>query len=330
MSTLTNSSRSPSAPAEMTTANVGILGARGYVGRELVRLILAHPHLNLAFATSDSGAGKPIADTIPGAPHDLRFIETESAMEDLDAADVLILALPNGAAEEVVKNSAAPRLTIDISADHRFHQDWTYGLAETFGEDIRTASRIANPGCYATAMHLALRPLADLGVASAHCFGVSGYSGAGATPNDRNDPNTLRDNILPYALANHGHEREASHHLGMPVRFAPSVAPFFRGLMVTALVTLNEPIDTDALGEHFVQHYADAPFVRALNAETPSLHNVVNTPYADIGLLTVDRNDPRQVAVVCAIDNLMKGAASQAIQNINLALGLAPTDGLLP
>lgn len=328
----------PSAPkpsaSDSSTASVGIVGARGYVGRELASLTLRHPRLRLAFATSDAEAGQPLNSVIPDAPPEARFLSTNDVIGSTVAPDVLVLAMANGGAADFLRAMANiiddSTLVIDISADHRFDSSWAYGLPESFHDAIASSRRIANPGCYATAMHLALRPLVSMGLQNAHCFGVSGFSGAGAAPNARNNAELLRDNILPYALAGHGHEREASHHLGVSLRFAPAVAPFFRGLIVTAQATLETPSSRDELLEVYSSHYAAHPCVRFLGEATPNIRDVVMMHCADVGAVTVDADDPRRVAVVCAIDNLLKGAASQAIQNINLALGFPPTEGLKP
>lgn len=315
------------------TAAVGIIGARGYVGRELMRLIAHHPCLRLAFAASRALVGRPLQEECADAPADLRFIDP-SPQEAADLnADVLILALPNGAAGEYVAALDAspqpPRLLIDVSADYRFDNTWAYGLPEHFESQLRTASRISNPGCYATAMQLALRPVVDRLAAPPCCFGVSGYSGAGATPSDRNNPEILRDNLLPYSLCNHLHEREVSRHLGFPVRFSPAVAEFFRGIVMTVRMEFDTPADLDALCALYEHACADCPLIDFLGPQSVDLREVRNTNRARIGSVTIHPDDPRQVAVVCAIDNLLKGAASQAIQNINLALGLPAEEGLL-
>ena len=316
----------------IATESVGIVGARGYVGAELLALVLAHPRLSLAFATSSSAIGAPIAGVVPDAPTDLHFENVEPEELADRAPEVLVLALANGASEPCVQAAmrapTPPRVILDISADHRFEDAWTYGLSEHFESEIRDARLIANPGCYATALQLAVRPLLPFLSAVPNCFGVSGYSGAGAAPSDRNNPDLLHDNIMPYSLVGHTHERECARHLGARVRFAPSVAPFFRGIMMTALCELSEPIGMDALDALYTNAYADAPLIDLLGETVPSLHDVINTNRAHIGRLTVDADDPRKVAVVCAIDNLRKGAASQAVQNINLALGFDTAEGL--
>src|SRR6185369_8500582 len=132
--------------------------------------------------------------------------------------------------------------------DHRFHDGWAYGLPELQRAKIAGAKRIANPGCYATAAGLVVAPIASRLSGLAQCFGVSGYSGAGTTPSPRNDVAALRDNLMPYQLVGHLHEREVSRHVA-PVRFVPHVAPFFRGITVTASLALREPLSQGQLEE---------------------------------------------------------------------------------
>ncbi len=144
-----------------------------------------------------------------------------------------MLALPNGMAAPFVAAldaSAPATVVLDLSADYRFDPGWYYGLPELTRNDYNGQKRISNPGCYATAMQLALAPMLMQLAGPAQCFGVSGYSGAGTSPSDKNDPEKLRDNLMPYSLAGHVHEREASVHLGVPVQFMPHVAAHFRGL----------------------------------------------------------------------------------------------------
>lgn len=305
-----------------------MIGARGYVGRELVRLIGAHPRLELALATSEGCAGSPVA----GAEAALRYAHAEPGEVAGAGLDVIVLALANGSSvsflESLERAGAAAPIVLDISADHRFAPDWVYGLPESFARQLAGARRIANPGCYATAMHLALKPLVGMFSTPAHCYGVSGWSGAGATPNDRNDADCLRDSILPYSLVGHLHEREAAHHLNAPVRFAPSVAPFFRGIMLTALVTLDRETNTDEIVRRFESAYASEPLLTFTRDRMPTLGEVVQTPGAMIGGVCVDGADARRIGVVCALDNMLKGAASQAVQNLNLALGFDPAEGL--
>ena len=308
---------------------VGLVGARGHTGRELIRLIAGHPELMLAYAVSREWAGKPVAEI---APEDRDECIFEALTPDEAArrrADVVILALPDGAGApyvEAIERDAPHRIIVDLSADHRFDDNWAYGLPELNRQQIKGASRIANPGCYATAMQLALAPLGALldGVPSA--FGVSGYSGAGTNPSPRNDQQRLKDNLMPYSLAGHKHEREATRHLGFPVRFMPHVHPAFRGLIVTASAPLKEAIDAGALKRLFEKKYAGEPLI-SLRDDPPELRDGSSINGVVVGGFAVSE-DGKHAAVVAAEDNLLKGAAVQAIQNVNLALGLEEMTGV--
>lgn len=311
------------------TKSVALIGARGYVGRELIDLIARHPSLELTIAASRELDGQAVGGALGDSVHFTRASREDVAIA---APDVLILATPNGKSRAWVDaaQSAArqPKLIVDISADYRFDEAWAYGLTELNAAKIASATRVSNPGCYATAMQLALAPLVGRFSAPAYCFGVSGYSGAGSTPSERNDPERLRDSVLPYQLSGHLHEREVARHLGAPIRFAPSVAPFFRGIVLTAMVQLDAPIGVDDAIGMYEAAYGGAPCVVFAGERMPVLGEVVGTPRAIVGGLHVDIADPTRVGVVCVIDNLLKGAASQALQNINLALGFAPEAGL--
>jgi N-acetyl-gamma-glutamyl-phosphate reductase len=177
-------------------------------------------------------------------------------------------------------------------------------------------------------MMLALAPLVDDLDGVPCVFGVSGYSGAGTTPSPRNDPRILGDNILPYQLADHTHEREVAHQLGHPIRFAPHVAPFFRGITATVMATLRAPTTVADLGARFDRFYEGRPLVRVTGENIPLVRDAAGDLGATIGGLTVSAADPRNISIVATLDNLLKGAASQAIQNLNLACGFDPLEGL--
>lgn len=301
---------------------VGIVGARGHTGAELIRLVAAHPALELAFVSSRELDGQPVADHVPGFAAALRYGSyAPEAVAGL-GADVVVLALPNdkgGAFVDAIEAQASGTVIVDLSADRRFDPQWAYGLPELGRERIRGARRIANPGCYATAMQLAIAPLLDQLAGPPQCFGVSGYSGAGTTPSDRNNPELLRDNLMPYALANHIHEREVTAHLGVPVEFMPHVAPHFRGITMTVNLWLREPLDRDAVERIYRRRWANEPLVEVVE-EAPWVSRIAGRHGAQIGGFTV-APDGRRVVVVATLDNLLKGAATQAMQNINLALG---------
>ena len=245
----------------------------------------------------------------------------EVASQDVDA---IILALPNGAAAPFVAAidaSGRDVAVVDLSADYRFDAAWTYGLPEIYGRKaIAGAKRIANPGCYATAGQLAIAPMRGLLAAPAHVFGVSGYSGAGTTPSRKNDLDALRDNLMPYALTGHLHEGEMSRHLDLPVRFSPHVAAFFRGIVATVHLSLAEPITREALIERYRAAYEGEALIR-LTDEIPEGRDGAGAEGAVLGGFAVGA-DGRHAVIVCALDNLLKGAAVQALQNLCLALGL--------
>lgn len=309
---------------------IGLIGARGHTGRELIRLIAGHPELMLAYASSREFAGRRVAEVAPEDKDECIFEDIGPDEAAKRRADAVFLALPDGASDAYVAafDQVAPqRALIDLSADRRFDPGWAYGLPELNRAEIRGATRIANPGCYATAAQLALAPIVDLLSGPPSVFGVSGYSGAGSTPNARNDAARLADNLMPYALVGHKHEREVSHRFGRTVRFTPHVHPAFRGLIATVHAPLAEKIDRAAALARYHAAYADEALVE-LQEAAPEMRDGAGRAGVVVGGVTVSE-DGRHLVAVAALDNLLKGAAVQAIQNLNLALGLEETCGLL-
>jgi N-acetyl-gamma-glutamyl-phosphate reductase len=306
----------------MTSKRLGIVGARGHTGAELIRLVQAHPGLELVFVSSRELDGQRVADHIDGFTGDLRYESLDAAAVAAKGADAVVLALPNGKAEPYVEalDAATPdTVIVDLSADYRFNEQWYYGLPELTRERWRGQTKVSNPGCYATAIQLSIEPLKDLLAAPPVSFGVSGYSGAGTTPSDKNDPEKLRDNLMPYSLTGHTHEREASRHLGVPVEFLPHVAPHFRGLTVTTNIYVARPVKVEDVAARFRQRYAGEPLVKVLD-EAPWVSRIAHKHHAEVGGFTVS-NDGKRVVVVATLDNLLKGAATQAMQNLNRVLG---------
>jgi N-acetyl-gamma-glutamyl-phosphate reductase len=314
------------------TGSVAIIGGRGYTGAELLKLLTGHPRLRLAFASSGSEAGQPLRSVCQEWPDaDEAFVRLERKDVARRMADAWVLAVPNGVAAAwaaAIREAHDSAVILDLSADHRFDDSWVYGLPERNRAAIAGARNIANPGCYATGAQLALLPLAGRLAAPPAVFGVSGFSGAGRTPSPRNDPGRLVDNLLPYALAGHVHEQEVSRQLGMDVRFMPHVAQFFRGISLTVAAQLEEPVDLETLRGIYADHYAGERLVR-IGDDIPEIRDVRSGPECHIGGFTVDSRDARRVTLVAVLDNLLKGAASQALQNLNLALGLGETEGLI-
>ncbi len=305
---------------------VGLVGARGYVGRELMHLLVAHRGFEIAWASSTTKAGQPVSETVEFAPPGLNFEEATPSLLHKSPVDALILALPNGESAEWVQAASHDLCVIDLSADHRFDASWVYGLAERNRARLRGARRIANPGCYATAIQAALGPIVPLLDGPAHAFGVSGTSGAGTSPSPKNDPALLRDNLLPYALVEHTHEHEVAAQLAHPVFFMPHVAPFFRGLTVTTSVTLKEPTTRALLVNRFAAFFENEPLVR-LSDEAPLVRDAQNKHTVNVGGIAVSA-DGLHAVIVSTLDNLLGGAATHALRNLNLSMGFSELEGI--
>lgn len=309
---------------------VGLVGARGHTGKELVAILSRRDDMRLVFASSRAMAGEPVSNLAAQARADLMF--EAMGPEDIAArgADAVILALPNGEAAPYVAaiEAAAPgTILVDLSADYRFDDSWTYGLPELYGrERLKGATRISNPGCYATAGQLCVHPVRDLLAGPAHLFGVSGYSGAGTTPSRKNDVEALKDNLMPYSLTGHMHEREMTRHLGHEVRFSPHVAAFFRGITLTAQLSFREPVSAEAFKARYTQAYGGEKLIR-LSDTIPEIRDGQDIAGAVVGGWSLGEGG-RYATVVCALDNLLKGAAVQAVQNLALAAGLDEFSGI--
>ncbi|KAI8979270.1 Aspartate/glutamate/uridylate kinase [Mycotypha africana] len=315
--------------------NVGLIGARGYTGRELINLINAHPHLNLTHVSSRELEGKPLEgytkanlNYVNLKPHDLK---------SHSEVDAWVLALPNGVCtpfvnqltEDVKRKEISDKVLVDLSADYRFDSKWTYGLPEFKRADLKGATRIANPGCYATGAQMSLKPLVPhLDKFSAPTvFGVSGYSGAGTKPSPKNDPAFLKDNIIPYSLTNHIHEREVSYQLGTTVNFIPHVASWFQGIALTVNVPLAKQMTAKEVKSLFEEFYSGEKLVKVLETGEPLVRDNAGKHHVSIGGFNV-HPDGRRVVVTTTIDNLLKGAATQAMQNLNLALNFDEYAGI--
>jgi N-acetyl-gamma-glutamyl-phosphate reductase len=313
----------------MTAKKIGIVGARGHVGAELIRLVAAHPALELAYVSSRELDGQRVANHVNAYAGGLQYSSpAHGQLPELDA-DAVVLALPNGKAASCVDAFDAAEVDpviIDLSADYRFDPAWYYGLPELTRDAYAGQRRIANPGCYATAMQLAIAPMLDVLDGPVQCFGVSGYSGAGTTPSDKNDPDKLHGNLMPYALAGHVHEREVAHRLGHAIEFMPHVAPHFRGLGVTVNLHLSRAFQRDEVVARYGARYAGEPLVRVLD-DVPWVSHIAGAQHVELGGFTLSA-DGRRLILVATEDNLLKGAATQALQNLNLAFGFDEFAGI--
>ena len=314
--------------SEFGKKRVGLVGARGYVGEELIRLIDAHPGFELGFVSSRERDGQRVADHVAGFRGELRYRDIAHdalAVEDVDA---YVLALPNGKAAACMANidvrDDAP-VVVDLSADFRFDYGWYYGLPELTRDAYAGQKHISNPGCYASAMQFAVAPMRSRLTGPVQCFGVSGWSGAGTTPSDKNNPELLRDNLMPYALSGHLHEREVGRHCAT-VEFMPHVAPHFRGLSITANLHLDEAMSLEEVLSAYRDFYVGEPLVRVAD-DAPWTSRIAGRHHAEVGGFALSE-DGRRLVVVSVLDNLLKGAATQALQNLNLAFGFDELEGI--
>lgn len=292
----------------------GVVGASGYAGAETVRLLRGHPTLRPAVLQARSEGFDPIDAAALGG------------------CDVVFLALPHGESrplgEELLE---AGSQVVDLGSDFRV-DGWTYGLPELHRADIRASRAVANPGCYATAAILALAPLAAAGLLDGpvHLDGKSGVSGAGKTPSEKTHLPNIAGGVTPYQPTGHRHlaeiEQELSALAGGEQRatFVPHLLPTSRGLLVTAAVRLVEPIDQSDLDDLYRARYGDEPFVRLGGVPNPQQLAGSNTCW--IGGWVDERTGT--VLLASALDNLVRGAAGQAICNANIMLGLPESAGL--
>jgi len=304
---------------------IAIIGGRGYTGGELVRLLSSRPDIELVALNSEGNHGRPVREVHPECGSGLRFTDYSLAEINELKPDLVFLCMAEGYAKD-----AGGRLQsriVDLSRDLRFRDDSVYGLPEVFRSRIREARVLANPGCYATACILGAYPAVKRGLAERIVFDCkSGYSGAGKTPSYRNDPKNYTDNILAYKISDHDHRKEIILALDLDaVSFTPHVLPVFRGLMATVHIILKKNISGAEVRKLYQEAYASEPFVRILD-RIPELHDVQNNNLCCLGGFETD--DAGRLTVISVIDNLLKGASGQAVQNMNLMLGLPESAGL--
>ncbi len=312
---------------------VGILGAAGYTGGELIRILLHHPHAEIAFAHSESNAGNLISSVHEGlfGDTDMQF----SSDMPFDRTDVIFLCFGHGKSKEFLQRHDIPQRVkiIDLAQDFRLcgDHDFTYGLPETHREMIRQARHIANPGCFATCIQLALLPALKSGIISGdiHINGITGSTGAGQKPGATTHFSWRNDNISVYKAFTHQHlleinqtVRELSPGYSGRLLFIPQRGCFSRGIFVSAYAECKVPLDEAR--KIYEEYYKNEPFTHHV-CQSPSMKQVVNT---NKGVVFVDRFDD-QLLLISAIDNLLKGAVGQAVENMNLMFGLEETAGLM-
>jgi N-acetyl-gamma-glutamyl-phosphate reductase len=325
---------------------LAVLGASGYAGQELIRLALAHPRLEIEWLGSREHAGASADEALPGV--DPRVASLPPFRDPLDlvpalesgAVDAVMACLPHGAWRALAREhpllAERSNLVIDLSADYRNGEaGYLYGLPEAFRAALPSATRIANPGCYPTAFALALLPAAENGWLDGPVAvsALSGASGAGRAPQLRTSLVERSSSASIYrAGGDHPHVAEMERVLSrlgtpLPVGFVPQLAPMSRGILLTAMAPLSQAIEPEEARAAYRRRFAEEPFVRVLAEDVwPDTRDVRHSNRCDVAVTTL--HGGRTLLATAALDNLIKGAAGQAIQNLNLARGWPETTGL--
>ncbi|MGQ0433955.1 MAG: N-acetyl-gamma-glutamyl-phosphate reductase [Microthrixaceae bacterium] len=330
-------------------ARVGIIGASGFTGAELLRIAAHHPDLEVVFATGDTQAGRPVAELYPSLA--AAYPQLGFTVYDPAAAaglDIVFLGLPHGASQSIVPDLVGKvGHLVDLAADFRLKDpalypqwygeahvapdllaDFAYGLPELFRDDLRSATHVAVPGCYPTAAALALTPLVRAGAIETSGVIVdaaSGVSGAGRPPKPSTTFCTVDEDFTAYGLLDHRHTPEIEQATGTSVLFTPHLAPMNRGILATCYARPTGPTSTAELLDTLRAAYADEPFIVVTDG-SPSTKATLGSNCAHL----TARFDERTgwVMAIAAIDNITKGASGQAVQCANLLLGLPETTGL--
>jgi N-acetyl-gamma-glutamyl-phosphate reductase len=320
----------------MEKIRVGIVGAAGYTGGELIRLVLHHPKLSISFALSKSQAGKRISSIHTDLMGDTDLVFSEAFHSDID---VLFLCSGHGESKRYLESQHIPKgiRIIDLSQDFRLGEQlgartFVYGLPEANRKQIRMADYIANPGCFATAIQLGLLPLAKMGALQGkevHISGITGSTGAGVGLSPTSHFSWRANNLSTYKVFNHQHLAEIERTLGQvgqtagaKLRFVPYRGPFTRGIWITSYLSTNQSFAENL--QAFQDFYEDQPFTHVVTDGELHLKQVVNTNKALIKL----EQQGDTLIIYSIIDNLVKGASGQAIQNLNLMFGLDEQLGL--
>jgi N-acetyl-gamma-glutamyl-phosphate reductase len=343
-------------PGQIQTA---VVGATGYAGFELARLLARHPHVAKPLLMGRGEAPVQLAEAYPHvAGNGISHLSIEPFdWEKLKGVDVLFLATPHELSREMVPQALARGLkVVDLSgawrlyddanrAVYQFHENGNaaanakiqreavYGLPELHGKKIAGARVVANPGCYATSIILALAPLAKAGLLDAQhgviCDAKSGVSGAGKAPTSKTHFVEVADNLSAYSVFGHRHTGEILEQVGLgaeQVVFTPHLLPIPRGILSTIYARLAQPATAEQVEACFTSFYADAPWVRVFGTKLPQIQYSLRTNFCDIGFALGP--DGRKLVIVSCLDNLVKGAAGQAVQNLNVMFGWDEKAGL--
>ena len=317
---------------------VGVLGAAGYTGGELIRLLLNHPQAEIVFANSESNAGNPVSDVHEGLIGETDLCFTSEM--PFDKVDVVFFCFGHGKSEQFLKEHTIPANVkiIDLAQDFRVkneelkvkNYDFTYGLPETHREQIRMTQHLANPGCFATCIQLAMLPALKAGIISGdiHVNGITGSTGAGQKPGATTHFSWRNDNISVYKTFTHQHLLEINQTVQElcpgydgRVLFIPQRGCFTRGVFVTAYAKCDKSLEE--VQQIYSDYYKDAAFTHFVT-KSPDMRQVVNTNKA---VVYVEKYEDQLLMISC-IDNLLKGAVGQAVQNMNLMFGIDEKAGL--
>lgn len=340
----------------MNKIKVGIAGASGYTGQELVRLLVQHPNVQLEKLTSGTYAGRRFSDIFPSfiGHTDIKFSEMSNLSDLAESCDVILCAMPHGIAAQHIDEALVGRVKIiDLSGDFRLknpseYDEWyhaphlrpsmlagaVFGLPERRRSEIAKASLLANPGCYATCSILALLPLAEANLLKEPIIvdAKSGVSGAGRSAVLDTLLTECSGSIKAYKVASHRHTPEIEQELNscsndkLKITFTPHLVPMNRGILVTAYCPVDSKTSLKEIVDLYQAKYDSEPFVQVLESQIPETRWTKGSNMCQIGL-TVDKRT-NQLIVVAAIDNLLKGASGQAVQNMNIMFGLPETTGL--
>lgn len=330
-----------------------VLGASGFAGAELLRILSAHPGIDVVAAGASSRVGVALGDFYPSMPayREMAFVSFDEALGA--EPDIVFSSLPHTHSMKLFAGYGGR--VIDLAGDFRLKDadayprwygeahlapealgEWVYGLTEIHREEIRSAEKIANPGCYAAAAILALGPLVGgdlVELSSIHIDAKSGVSGAGRASGEGFDFVSVNENLRPYSVTGHKHIAEIEQELSLlaggsvTVSFVPHLVPMTRGILVTCTARLQKPSTTSELLKRYEDRYGDETFVRVLSEnELPETNRLSGTNLAEVTVRSDDRTSA--LIAMCALDNLGKGAAGQAVQNANLMLGFEEATAL--
>ncbi|KAJ4733655.1 N-acetyl-gamma-glutamyl-phosphate reductase [Rhynchospora pubera] len=337
------------------TVRIGVLGASGYTGAEIVRLLANHPYFAITVMTADRKAGQPFGSVFPHL--NTQELPNMVAIKDADFSDVdaVFCCLPHGTTQEIIKGLPKQLKVVDLSADFRLkniaeYEEWygqphkapklqeeaVYGLTEIYREEIENARLVANPGCYPTSIQLPLMPLIEAGLIELRNIIIdakSGVSGAGRGAKEANLYTEIAEGIHSYGITKHRHVPEIEQGLSgvanskVTVSFTPHLMPMSRGMQSTIYVKMATGVTTDDLYHHLIATYENEEFVKVLEkGAVPHTRHVRGSNYCLLNVF--EDRIPGRAIIISVIDNLVKGASGQALQNLNLMMGFPENTGL--